>query len=118
MVPAELIELGEQALVAVTSSIAKGAPLVQCQLLASRFYEALKHELREESQLDTAKRDMLIAVAGRCDRVAAASISPGALLGELRSAIGMLQPGGHSMASQQVRSRPRLRLIQGGLSGN
>jgi hypothetical protein len=118
VVPAELIELGERVLVAVSCSIARGAPLVQCQLLASGFYEALKHELHEKSQLDLAERDMLVAVAGRCDRIAAASISPGALLGELRGAVGMLQPGGHSMTSQPVRSRPRLRLIQGGLSRN
>src|SRR5437763_9024527 len=46
----ELIELGQQALAAVPSSVARGAPLVKCQLLASRFYEALLHELRESSE--------------------------------------------------------------------
>src|SRR6516164_2987560 len=42
VVPAHLIQLGQQALANVTSDVANGAPLVRCQLLASEFYEALK----------------------------------------------------------------------------
>jgi hypothetical protein len=50
VVPATLVELGEQALVEVADSIARGAPVVQCQLLASGFYEALKNELRDKTE--------------------------------------------------------------------
>jgi hypothetical protein len=118
VVPATLVELGEQALVEVADSIARGAPVVQCQLLASGFYEALKNELRDKTEAAAAERDMLAAVAGRCDRIAVASISPGALLGEFRTAVAMLRPGRHSIAPQQARSRPILRVIEGGLSRN
>jgi hypothetical protein len=116
VVPAELVELGEQALVEVTNGVERGAPVVHCQLLASSFYEALKIELQEKTKSDAAKRDMLIAVAGQCDRIAIPSISPGALLGELKSAIAMLRPDRHSGVSQPRRARPILRVIEGGLS--
>ena len=106
MVPAKLVELGEQALVEVTNSVERGAPVVLCQLQASSFYEALKIELRERTESDAAKRDMLAAVAGQCDRISIASISPGALLGELRSAIAMLRPD-LRLAAAQRRPAPR-----------
>src|SRR6266852_6624003 len=113
----ELIELGQQALAAVSSSVARGAPLVKCQLLASQFYEALRHELRESSQAE-AKRNILIAAANQCHRTATASISPDAMVGELKRAIDLLQVDipprepPHSQASL----RPILRVIEGGLS--
>ena len=53
MVPAQIIELGAQALDAVTRSAATGGPLVRCQLLASRFYEALRDELRVTPSTDS-----------------------------------------------------------------
>jgi len=37
-----LQEDGEEALVALARSVAKGEPLVRCQLLASIFYEELR----------------------------------------------------------------------------
>ena len=37
MVPAHLIKLGQQALAEVTANVARGEPLVRCQLLASEF---------------------------------------------------------------------------------
>jgi hypothetical protein len=89
--PSELIELGQRALAAVASNVARGAPLVQCQLLASNFYEALRHELRETSQADQAMRGLLIAAANRCHRTATATISPKGMLDEIRSAIAILQ---------------------------
>jgi hypothetical protein len=114
--PAGLVELGEQALAEVANGVEQGAPVVHCQLLASSFYEALKTQLRENAKSDTAERDRLVAVAGQCDRIAIASISPGALLGEFRSAIAMLRPDRHPVVSQQGRSRPILRVIEGGRS--
>ena len=56
MVPAHLIELGQQALAEVTANVARGEPLVRCQLLASEFYEALKRELRPMSHLGVVER--------------------------------------------------------------
>jgi hypothetical protein len=40
----DLTELGQDAIAAVSRGVADGAPLVKCQLLASAFYEALRHE--------------------------------------------------------------------------
>jgi hypothetical protein len=55
----DLTELGHEAIAAVSRGVTDGAPLVKCQLLASAFYEALRHELREA---DATKRSTLLAV--------------------------------------------------------
>jgi hypothetical protein len=52
----DLTELGQEAIAAVSRGVADGAPLVKCQLLASAFYEALRHELL---QADATKRSTL-----------------------------------------------------------
>src|SRR6516164_7797779 len=88
MLSDDLIELGQEAVDAVSSGIANGAPLVKCQLLASAFYEALRHELR---RADETKRATLLAVTDQCHRGAVAHISPNRMLSELRSAIALLQ---------------------------
>ena len=114
MIPSHLTELGQQAVAAVAANVASGAPLVQCQLLASEFYEALKRELRANSQLGVVERGMVVAAARQCRHAATASISPGAMLGKLRSAIALLQSSGP--ISPATVFRPMLRVIEGGLS--
>ena len=82
----QLKELGEQAIVAVAASLVEGGAVLKAQLIASRFYEALQHELEESSSRDEAKRAALIAASDRCERIAAARINPTALLDDrLRS---------------------------------
>jgi len=78
----DLTELGQEAIAAVSRGVADGAPLVKCQLLASAFYEALRHELRKA---DATKRSTLLAVTDQCHRSAAANISPLQALHELKS---------------------------------
>jgi hypothetical protein len=68
----DLTEMGQEAIAAVSRGIADGAPLVKCQLLASAFYETLRHELR---QADATKRSGLLAVTDHCHRSAAANIA-------------------------------------------
>jgi hypothetical protein len=111
----DLTELGQEAIVAVSRGVADGAPLVKCQLLASGFYEALRNELRSA---DPAKRETLLAVTHQCHRSAAANISPLQALDELKRAVDLLQPviPGSEMQQPVPRSRPVLRVIQGGLS--
>jgi hypothetical protein len=109
MVSPELVRSGQQALAAVAREAAAGAPLVKCQLLASGFYEALKHELVQAAPADVAERDALMAAAIQCLRVARAAITPAIMLDELERAVLLLQrnpPG----------SRPLLRVIEGGRS--
>jgi hypothetical protein len=114
LIPSYLTELGQQALATATTNVASGAPLVQCQILASEFYEALKRELRVTSELGVVERAMVVAAANQCRHAATATISPGAMLGELRSAMGLLQPGAPIPPPRSV--RPILRIIEGGLS--
>jgi hypothetical protein len=113
----DLTELGQQAIAAVSKGVADGAPLVKCQLLASAFYEALRHELRKA---DTAKRSTLLAVTDQCHRSTAANISPVQALHELKRAVDLLQPliPGSETVQPVPRSRPVLRVIQGGLSSS
>jgi hypothetical protein len=59
----DLTELGQEAIAAVSRGVADGASLVKCALLASAFYEALRHELRKA---DATKRSALLAVTDRC----------------------------------------------------
>jgi len=109
--------MGEQAVAAIAASLARGGPVVKGQLIASRFYEAMQRELR---QLPThhPKRAALIEASDRCERIAAASINPTALLDELRNALAVLQAEEHASLPPPTRERPVLRLIEGGLSKN
>jgi hypothetical protein len=92
----------------------RGEPLVRCQLLASEFYEALKRELRPMSHLGVVERAMVVAAANQCRHAATAGISPGAMLGELRTAIALLRFSG--LIPPAAGARPTLRIIEGGLS--
>ena len=115
MALSQLKELGEQAIVAVAASLAGGGPVVRGQLIASRLYEALRHELKQSPMHDT-KRAALIAASDRCERIGAASINPNAMLDELRKAIAVLQADEHPLVPPPPRARPVLRLIEGGLA--
>jgi hypothetical protein len=86
--------------------------------LASEFYEAVKRELRATSELGVVERAMVIAATNLCRHAATASIGPDAMLGELKRGIDLLQvdiPPCEPPQSQP-RSRPILRVIEGGLS--
>ena len=114
MVPSELIELGQQAVEVVTAKVAEGAPLVRCQLLASDFYEAWRQEL-QSSMNDFDKREVLIAAGVHCCRMRTAAISPVRMLEEVTAAIDVLRSE-RPFQSQPIKSRPILRVIEGGLS--
>jgi hypothetical protein len=108
-----LTEIGEQAVAAVAASLARGGPVIRGQLIASRFYEAMQHELKRLHTHDP-KRAALIAASERCERIAAAKINPNALLDELRMALAVLTD--EHPSEPPPRGRPVLRLIEGGLS--
>jgi hypothetical protein len=110
----QLRDLGDQAVAAVAASLVDGGAVLKAQLIASRFYEALRHEL-EESSMDDAKRAALIAASDRCERIAAASINSTALLNQLKNAVAVLQAD-TDISAPPTRARPILRLIEGGLS--
>jgi hypothetical protein len=106
-------EIGEQAVAAVAASLARGGPVVKGQLIASRFYEAMRRELKQLPMHDP-KRAALIAGTGRCERIGAAEINPTVLLGELRKALAVLTD--EYPSEPPTKGRPVLRLIEGGLS--
>jgi len=112
----ELVQLGQEALAAISNGIATGAPLVKCQLLASKFYEALLEELHRSSTADLGNRDMLTAAADQCDRTAIDTTTPAAMLQELRRAIDLLQTDVSVPQAYRPAGRPVLRVIEGGLS--
>ena len=114
MAISRVTEIGEQAIAAVASSLARGGPVITGQLIASRFYEAMQRELKQLPMYDP-KRAALIAARDRCDRIAAAKINPTVLLDELRKALAVLTDEQPS-EPPPVKRRPALRLIQGGLS--
>jgi hypothetical protein len=122
VVPSQLVELGRRTLGAVEQSLANGAPRLQCQLLASDFYESLQRELQETSEADSARRATLITAARYCDRIATQGISPDAMVRELRAAVASLQdlpaaPRQLPAAPRQLELRPLLRVIDGGVAG-
>ena len=117
MVASRLVELGQQALVAVAAGVARGEPLVKCQLLASKFYEALKRELRQMPSTN-ANRTVLLAAIDRCNRVATVGIGPGVVLRELESIIALLQSDQPVPPSARGGPGPLLRVIEGGLSSS
>jgi len=107
----ELTELGQEAIAAVSKGVADGAPLVKCQLLASTFYEALRHELRKA---EASKRGELLAVTDQCHRSAAANISPLRALVELKRAVDLLRAVTPvALSEPPPRPPPVLRVIQG-----
>jgi hypothetical protein len=110
----QLRELGEQAVAAVAASLVDGGAVLKAQLIASRFYEALRHEL-EESSMDDAKLAALTAASDRCERIAAASINSTALLDQLKKAVAVLQADTDT-SPPPPRARPVLWVIDGGLS--
>jgi hypothetical protein len=112
VVPSYLIDLGQQVLSDVRISAANGEPVMRAQLLVSEFYEALKRELRAP-HLNAVERSAVIAAANQCCHAATASISPGMMLGMLRTALTMLQQSSGSTLPDRTPSL--LRVIEGGL---
>jgi len=111
LVPSRLQEDAEEALIAVTRCVARGEPLVRCQLLASLFYEELLRQLRQCP--GNSDRVILGAAAAQCGRAAIASTTPRDLLQELRGVVATLLSSPRPPVSL---GRPVLRVIQGGLS--
>jgi hypothetical protein len=111
---AQLRELGEQAVAAVAASLVDGGAVLKAQLIASRFYEALRRELAE-SLMDDAKRAAPTAAGDRCERIATASINSTAPLDQLKKAIAVLEADTDT-SPPPPRARPVLRVIVGGLS--
>jgi len=90
LVSSRLQEDAEEALIAVTRCVARGEPLVRCQLLASIFYEELRRQLRRSPDIDDPGRAILVTAADYCDRAAIESATAADMLRELSNAVAAL----------------------------
>jgi hypothetical protein len=106
-VKADVAELARQVIADVDAAASAGAPIVHCQLLASRFYDELRRKFRE-----TPERELRAAIA-RCERATGVLISPAKLLAELNVAAVLLE---RHEPRPVVTGRPQLHVIQGGLA--
>jgi hypothetical protein len=106
-------ELADRAIAEVRAAISAGAPLLKCQLLACRFYDALKREFRETPFWDGARRGRLAAALDQCRGAARVSISPAVMLMQLQAAANMIAA---EAEPPRRTARPVLSVIQGGLA--
>jgi hypothetical protein len=114
-VSADLLKRGHEVLDTVEAEIAMGASLLRCQLLASDFYEDLQVELRNISDDDRVR--FIAAVLDQCRRACDGNPCPDLMLSGLRRALIMLEGAREQSApAAPAPSRPRLRVIQGGLA--
>jgi hypothetical protein len=113
----DLLDLGRTTVAEVARRVEKGDCTFRCQLLASRFYEALRLEARRTYAF-MAKHAPLAQAVDRCERAAKPDIAPAMILAELRIAVAMLDRAFHVEAGERARPQgpPQLRVIQGGLS--
>ena len=113
----DLLELGRTTVAEVARRVESGDCTFRCQLLASRFYEALRQEARATYAF-MAKHALLAQAIERCERAAKPGIVPAMILAELRTAVAMLERFENAEGANRARPRgaPTLRVIQGGLS--
>ena len=113
----DLVRLGQEVVGQVGRELLRGGNIVHMQLLASRFYEAIKADLAATPRHEAAKVGALAAAAAQCRRSAQNGVSPHLMLIELRAAVAMLSaPPAPHQTETVVRFGPQLRVIQGGLA--
>jgi len=110
----DLLALGRDTVAKVARRVAKGDCSFSCQLLASAFYEALRHEIRRTPKF-LPRYELLALAVARCERAARPAVAPKAILEELTIALAMLDRI-VSSAPPRPQGPPKLRVIQGGLS--
>ena len=112
-----LSKLGTDVVARMAQQVVRGGSLVQLQLLASQFYEAVKAELDQTPRHEAPKVGALAAAADQCRRSAQNCRSAHLMLVEIRAAVTMLsESAGQQPMGAVLRFRPQLRVIQGGLA--
>ena len=111
-----LLDLGRATASEVARRVSAGDCSFRCQLLASRFYEALRQELRSTPGFSPKHALLALAVA-RCERAAKPGVIPSTVLSELTIAVAMLDRASTEYVETTRRhGPPQLKVIQGGLS--
>ena len=113
----DLLDLGRSTVAKVARRVANGDCSFSCQLLASGFYETLRHELKRTPSF-LPKHALLALAVERCERAAKPGASPSTILAELNIAVAMLDRArtAGDVAPTRPQGPPKLRVIQGGLS--
>jgi len=112
IVSPDLLKLGRDVAAEMATEVMAGAGVIRLQLLASRFYEAIKTE-RDQAPQHGPKRRALTAAADQCHCSAA---TPHSVLVHIRTAVAMLTTTPEPQTFAAVRQRPQLRVINGGLA--
>jgi hypothetical protein len=112
----DLLALGRETTTKMAQCLERGGSAFKCQLIASRFYEALRAELKRCFPFQERHRLLTIAV-DRCKRASRHGIPPATIFAELNGALAMLD-GAEAGTAPLLRfgGRPMLRVIQGGLT--
>jgi hypothetical protein len=119
-VSAELVCLARGIVARLVRAVDAGGSALHAALIASQLYEALKLELDRSRPSCSRKSEAIAAAVDRCCRAAYPGANAAKIESELREALALLEGGmlvrrvanGASIVSG--RSRPRLRLIEGG----
>jgi hypothetical protein len=114
VVTPELLRVGQEVVAEAGRELLRGGNIVHLQLLASRFYDAVKAELEASPRHYAHAVGALAAAADQCRRSAQNEVSPHLMFVELRAAVAMLSGPLTSHADAVVRLKPQLRVIQGG----
>jgi hypothetical protein len=119
-VPANLVHTARVVVYQVAANVKADGSVVHTALLASQLHEAIMRCLREKARYDVATIGLLHAALDQCRRsVASEDIAHALMEGELRETLRILEGGWRPgvRESVEVRPRPQLRVIAGGLAG-
>jgi hypothetical protein len=111
----ELEQLGQDIANQIARKLASGGRTAHLQLLASRFFEALKEELKQTPRHNDRRIALLTSAADRCRNVASCTSAPSLILVHVQAAVALLSEApAVAMAQPSTSTNPQLRLIQGG----
>jgi hypothetical protein len=108
--PRSAFRIGREVVEELREELRGQSRLVRMQLLASRFYEALKAELAATSPHDKQRLGQLTAALDQCRRVSQNGVSPPFILAAVRAAVSVATAPGLPVPEQ----RQPLQVIQGG----
>jgi hypothetical protein len=114
----DLILFGHATVARLAVAIESGANLLQCQLLACEFYEAVKQAWSDTPAHEFVRAGLLGAAVTQLRCAAERSPSPIRMLDGIRSAVAMMEASEEppAEAPAPAPSRMPFRVIDGGLS--
>ncbi len=115
-IPVALVDTARTIVETATRNIGDNGSPVYSALLASQLFEAIKIELGRTPRHEAENVGVLSAALDQCRTASVHVDQPGLMAGQLRAALEMLEAA--APARRPNRGRPRLTVIEGGLSAN